>query len=108
MTLYTTIDEIEFAIRSTEANLLQLQKDKAALVESITTPIQTLAIAIHKLTCRHNHTDGCPWFYEVTKDKHNWGEPEHVRYVQKANALVQQTSDEVSHLVKIIQALNAL
>ena len=42
---------------------------------------QQLAIKLHDLTCKSNHTDGCGWYYEISKGSHNWTGHTHQRYL---------------------------
>jgi hypothetical protein len=48
------------------------------------TPEQQLAITLHDLLCRHNHADGCGWYYEISKGIHDWAGSAHGVYMQKA------------------------
>lgn len=51
-----------------------------------------LAITLHNMLCRQNHTDGCGWEYEYLQKPHGWEGPSapdwnaytHGRYLQKA------------------------
>ena len=68
----------------------QLNKLKAeAVAFDNLTPDQKMAVALHDMLCRHNHTDGCGWYYEMKYGQHNeqvddWDGPEHGVYMQKA------------------------
>lgn len=47
-----------------------------------------LAIALHDATCKHNHTDACSWYYEMTKEgDHGWEGPAHSEYLDRAAKL---------------------
>lgn len=67
-----------------------------------------LAINLHAKFCRHNHTDGCGWYYEIDKETttllenkvdstksiitiieiHNWEGSEHKEWLKKASEVI--------------------
>lgn len=71
------------------------------------TSTEKIAILLHKYLCRHNHTDGCAWFYEVRGDNHDWSRPEHQKYYQKAIHLQQEfpnlSEEKIRHLLEVIR-----
>jgi hypothetical protein len=51
--------------------------------------LKELAIYLHSNFCHYNHTDGCGWEYEYSKDgngktQHNWTGYSHKDYLEKA------------------------
>lgn len=75
-----TEQEIQAEIDRLEAGLERVKQEKKKLMS----PLQDLAIALHSTLCRWNHTDGCSWYYEISKDVHDWSRHEHGRYLTKA------------------------
>lgn len=56
---------------------------------------QQLAITLHNMLCRQNHTDGCGWEYEYIEKPKGWTGPSapdwngwtHKRYLEKAQVM---------------------
>lgn len=59
------------------------------------TDVQRLAILLHELLCRNNHTDGCSWGYEINNGIHDWdsGRWAHTHYIELAESLLGRVSD---------------
>lgn len=57
-------------IEHLQGQIESLQAQKKHLEE--TDPRKRFAIWYHGKFCRHNHTDGCGWEYEVSKGIHDW------------------------------------
>lgn len=74
---------VEIAERQEE--LTKIEKELEALDKML--PEEALAIVIHDITCTHNHTDGCGWFYEIKKNVHDWNAATHKGYLKIANKL---------------------
>ena len=59
-------------------------------------PPERIAIVLHDLICRHNHTDGCSWFYELKDKVHDWEKAEHKDWLKRVsglrNSLITTTS----------------
>lgn len=58
-----------------------------------------LAEFMHEKLCRHNHTDGCEWFYE------SWENPSYARkeYLQKAKKAMEYAApDLIKHIIEAI------
>lgn len=75
-------------------------------------PMYMIANILHKMDCRHNHTDGCGWFYFDWDKPHPNGGLEYSRkeYLDKAEAYVNvnigATTDEiVTQLMKLCAIL---
>lgn len=86
-----TVKELDKLIREQEKYLQTLQARKARLEAQKFTPEQELAIELHKKFCRHNHTDGCSWYYEIDKDVHNWNDRSysaHMEWLVKAKKVI--------------------
>jgi len=83
----------------------KLKSAKQALTEN---PIFLVAEALHKQLCRHNHTDGCAWYYE------KWETPgaERMRWVNIARRVIPllrqdpgpDAQDQTEYIVKLIDA----
>lgn len=55
------------------------------------TKLKPLVIRAHDLLCKWNHTDGCGWGYETSKefvDGHNWDAYAHYSWLTKYDAIV--------------------
>ena len=65
------------------------------MMRTITNPtISALAIFLHKTQCNHNHTDACPWHYEIEKGVHDWSAWAHNEYYKKAETVYNEVSAE--------------
>lgn len=54
------------------------------------TPEQRLADDLHTALCRSNHSDGCPWGYELPgATGEEWTRSEHNRWLTHARALIE-------------------
>lgn len=66
------------------------------------TPAHALAEELHAKLCRHNHTDGCGWFYD------NWHKPladfsARKQYLEMAQKMLQITDlDTILALVECL------
>lgn len=57
--------------------------------------VQGMAIELHDLLCRYNHTDQCAWLYEVNSGVHNWDKGDtHIRYFNKASEFLAEFNEE--------------
>lgn len=92
-----TILEVDREIQAARDKLEQLLRNKAIIEASRKelSPQQKYAIALHDALCRHNHTDGCGWMYDVdsTTQIHNWNGAEHQRWFTKAGMFRTYCSD---------------
>lgn len=52
-----------------------------------------MAILLHKFLCNSNHTDQCPWSYEISGIEHDWTEFAHSRYLKMADKLLDKGVD---------------
>lgn len=66
-------------------------------------PIYQLAEQLHDRLCRHNHTDGCGWFYEIQGGEPNWAEEAHDKYLAHAWRLTRFCQ---AHKITVEQALD--
>ena len=80
-------------IAAEERDLLRLEREISLRRTNLTQarealenekPSAILAIAMHDKMCRHNHTDGCGWYYEIAKGKHDWTRHEHNHWLKAA------------------------
>ncbi len=70
-----------------------------------------LAITLHGMLCRWNHTDGCGWFYEIVKGVDNWNGSAHEPYLTKARHVIafcnrnrnSITTDDAINLLKLVK-----
>lgn len=51
-----------------------------------------VAILMHEKLCRHNHTDGCGWYYRKDNDECAWTDRSYERdlYLKKARLLTKR------------------
>lgn len=49
---------------------------------------EKLADELHTMLCRHNHTDGCGWHYEIRGGNHDWNGSSHEPYLIKARSVM--------------------
>ena len=90
-----------------QKELDNINKELEALDKML--PEEALAVVIHDMTCTHNHTDGCGWYYEVAKNVHDWNKASHKGYLEKATALHEFcyaegrgiTRDEVAVIISL-------
>lgn len=75
----TQIAELEEKLENLRRQ--KLIEDEAA--RSLT-PEQKLAIVMHNTMCPHNHADGCGWYYEVKNGIHDWRQPTHGLWLDRA------------------------
>lgn len=67
-----------------------------------------LAITLHDMLCRWNHTDGCSWHYESKNGIADWGGHAHGEYLGKARRVVafcgrcKISPDEAIDLLKLM------
>jgi hypothetical protein len=72
---------------------------------------QQLATELHNLQCHSNHTDGCGWFYEISKGKDDWEGRAHARFLKKAQTLIHDcelnevTVDQAITMFKLVRQL---
>lgn len=89
-----SIESLESEILYKETEIAELKQQIEAL-KSLT-PEQQLAIFIHDQMCRHNHIDGCSWYYEIERDIHSWDESEHQKYLHKADDLLYEVDLDIA------------
>ena len=53
-----------------------------------------LALKLHDKTCKCNHTDGCFFYYEINGLEDKWDSYNHKNYLEKAQKLLAEFSDE--------------
>ena len=75
-----------------ESLKVQVKKEEEKEVKSAHIPEtqKELAERLHKTLCRHNHTDGCDWFY----DDGSWTESSRKNYLRKAGFLLGRFDEE--------------
>lgn len=99
---------LEEEIAQAEQNLAKLQQQKAKQdrLEKQLTQAQKIAIQLHSLLCRWNHTDGCDWDYRDLADPNTWTAQygPHAKYLEKAEqALKMADPDTIINLTKILK-----
>ncbi len=67
--------------------------------EKLLTPAYRLAEKLHEALCKHNHTDGCEWYYT------DWSSPSYARkrYLSMAEKCLVVTNEDTC--LKIIDCL---
>ena len=93
--------DIDQEIREAEQLLESLKKKKEGMV--LSGPDCDLAIVIHGITCRWNHTDGCSWEYEINNRVHNWNGYAHAKYLGIARRVLKITDAQTA--IKILNAV---
>ena len=82
------------ALEAEEQRLLSLSDDAR------------LAEELHSMQCRWNHTDGCSWYYEVSKGVVNWEGWAHAEYLKKARKVMQVLPDlSVDEILRVASAI---
>lgn len=56
-------------------------------------PENKLAIMLHDCMCTWDHTNGCGWYYEISKNEHNWASPAHQDYLKKARNIIMKCEE---------------
>lgn len=87
-------------IASLEAQVKK-EEEKEAKSAHIPSTQKDLAEILHKSLCRHNHTDGCGWYY----DDGSWAEDSRQVYLRKAGFLLGQF--DVEQCAFIASVLNS-
>lgn len=49
---------------------------------------QQAAITLHSNCCHSDHTEACGWYYEVTRNEHDWNGSTHRHWLSRANAVI--------------------
>lgn len=93
-------------IRSLEADI---ENAKAARDEFLAnSPATQLAIALHDVLCKSNHTDMCGWFYEVVDGKDQWNRYAHKTYLDKAARVMTELPDfDTDKIITIVKAIKS-
>lgn len=76
------------ALEKIDADIEKEQKNLESL-----SPEERIAVQLHDAKCTWNHTDGCGWYYEVSKGVHNWSGSSHAAYLRSAQKLVHICGD---------------
>lgn len=77
-----------------------LQKEKKSLLDL--SDDERLAIVLHSILCRSNHTDGCSWFYEFKNQMHQWDTGTHSSYLRKSQKLIEVAKEKNMNVVDLI------
>lgn len=77
--------DINSRIKALQKELEKLEEEKKAL-ESLSDE-QKLALKLHDIFCRHDHVEGCSWFYEIESGIHKWERSEHLEWLRKAGII---------------------
>ena len=109
------IAELERELAQHKAELEKLIKEEKEAAEKAQAeidnndPLKQLAIRLHGILCKHNHTDGCSWYYEVKNERHNWIGHEHQSWLKKAREVstkleeVGITEEQAFEVIKILK-----
>jgi hypothetical protein len=62
--------------------------------------IKDYASAIHRLTCHHNHSDQCGWFYGEIQRSYNYEEAEKLIPVLKAAGINVEDIHTLADILK--------
>lgn len=86
------IEELKREISSLEEKKIEsLKKYDSMSKEHI------VAEALHGAFCKHNHTDGCGWFY----DDGTWNQYSRKEYLEKAEILLRfYNKDQIFHMLR--------
>lgn len=74
-------------IAALKKEVAELEAERAAL--EAMAPDEQLAVTLHSMLCRQNHTDGCGWHYHIKGNVHDWATSDHHGYLQKARVVLQ-------------------
>lgn len=96
------IDNIQQQIDNHKNEIEKLQTEMNNIKSM--NPTEQLAIFLHDSFCKDNHTDGCGWHYAARNGKHDWSQSEHVRYLNKAKAMIALGYD-MNQIVEILRCL---
>lgn len=83
--------ETEKALRDNTLREISEIERKLKKKQEEVDPIGTVAILLHSITCKHNHTDGCSWFYEIVNGVHDWSRSEHAAQRHRAMLLLSSS-----------------
>lgn len=101
-----SIDELERKVEEL-VDLLAATKQELASAKkamSMLTPEQRIAVRLHDLTCRWNHTDGCGWFYEFNNKQHDWNGSAHKAALEKARKLLIRCAGSYERAEEVMNA----
>lgn len=86
--------DIDAEIREAEAKVTDLKLRKTRLMQQ--SPYERVASKLHSMFCRHDHTEGCGWFYEINKEVDDWTRGTHEDYLKKAHRLCSQAQNSAN------------
>lgn len=105
--------KLEAEIAEKQQKLEELKEQHR--LEALQAPEFKLAILLHDMTCKWNHTDGCSWYYEMVKhskgEEHNWTGWAHDQFLRKARLIIKTPSlqgIELEQLIKILGETQAI
>lgn len=94
-------NEIDDRIAMLQADIEKLEKKKRSLFDL--SDEQRLSILLHSTVCQWNHTDGCPWHYEINDDgSHQWDKTAHTQYLKKAKKLIEYAKEKDMDVVDLL------
>lgn len=99
------MSDIDYKIKKAKEFLANLERTKQKLIDDegkTQSPTGALAIALHSRMCRCNHTDDCPWFYEVENGLHNWNAREHAIYWDKAVRIITKDNLPAELVIRVL------
>lgn len=68
-------------------------------------PEHALAEALHDTLCHWNHTDGCSWGYEGSRDTADWNAHAHRTYLDKARKALVAAEGDAMLVLKVLEAV---
>lgn len=92
-------DELRRKIADLTKELDRVEEKERNAALSADTLEKQVAILLHKNLCTHDHTAGCSWFYEISRDgSHKWDNTsEHAHYLKRANHVVRALGLKIKH-----------
>lgn len=77
------VEMLESEVRQAEA---RLSAARAALAAATRPELVDVAVQLHRMRCKHNHTDGCQWEYEGgdSAQRGQWAASRHAEFLQHA------------------------
>ena len=100
-------DKIDRKIEELKREISSLEEKKIESLKKLTSMSteHIVAEALHGAFCKHNHTDGCGWYY----DDGTWSQYSRKEYLEKAEVLLRYyNKDQIFHILKIFKEAGVL
>ena len=102
-----SINQLKTKIEEYQKDIQLLEAKIAA--DALESPDKKLAVVLHDLLCRGNHTDQCGWHYEQDSTKSSrWDHYDNARYLKKAQSVIcmcEQSTIQVDTAIAICKML---